>query len=161
MKENATEARVRALVDGVMANEGYELVDLEFVTERGRPILRMYIDTIPPSTPEKGVGVEDCTQVSRLVGDIFDVEDAVAGEYHLEVSSPGIYRPLRTAEHFERVLGERVKVKTFDKLFDRRVFVGTLMTHDEGQITVEVDGQPYTLPLSGVAKANLEPLFDF
>lgn len=161
MKRRGTEERVHALIDEVVAREGYELVDLEFVTERGRPILRAYIDTIPPSTPERGVGVEDCSHVSRVVGDIIDVEDVVPGEYNLEVSSPGIFRPLTKPEHFERVLGQRVQVKTYDKHFERRVFVGTLIKHAEGQITVEVDGQPYELALSGVAKANLEPLFDF
>ena len=69
--------------------------------------------------------------------------------------------PLTKPQHFERVLGERVKVKTFDKHYDRRVFVGTLAKHGDGQITVEVDGQPFELTLGGVAKANLEPLLDF
>lgn len=161
MSRQAIEEKVRTLVDGVVANEGYELLDLDFVTERGRAILRLYIDTVPPSTPERGVGVEDCTHVSRVVGDILDVEDAVPGEYNLEVSSPGIYRPLTKPEHFDRVVGERVKVKTFDKHDDRRVFVGTLTAHGDGRITVEVDGQSYALALEQVAKANLEPLLDF
>jgi len=155
------EDRVRALIDGVVSREGYEVVDLDFVTERGRPILRLFIDTVPPSTPERGVGVEDCTHVSRVVGDILDVEDAVPGEYNLEVSSPGLFRPLTKPEHYDRVIGERVKVKTFDKHHERRVFVGTLTQHGEGKITVEVDGEPFELALDGVAKANLEPLFDF
>jgi len=161
VKRKGTEERVHALIDDVVAREGYELVDLEFVTERGRPILRAYIDTVPPSTPERGVGVEDCSLISRVVGDIIDVEDVIPDEYNLEVSSPGIFRPLTKPEHFDRVVGERVKVKTYDKPFERKVFVGTLTQHAEAQITVEVDGQPFELALSGVAKANLEPLFDF
>lgn len=161
MQRRAIEDRVRTVIDGVVSSEGYELVDLDFVTERGRPILRLFIDTVPPSTPERGVGVEDCTHVSRVVGDILDVEDVVPGEYNLEVSSPGMFRPLTKPEHYDRVIGERVKVKTFDKHYDRRVFVGTLEAHADGKITVEVDGQAFELAIAEVAKANLEPLFDF
>lgn len=153
--------RVRDLVERFVEREGYELIDVEFITERGRPILRMYIDTIPPGTAERGVTVEDCTHVSRVVGDMLDVEDAVPGEYHLEVSSPGLYRPLTKPVHFDRAVGARIKVKTYEKLNDRRVFTGVLVKHESGRLVVDVDGQPQDLELSQVAKANLEPLLDF
>ena len=161
MKRSATAERVYELVEPVVAREGYEVLDVELVMERGRAILRLYIDTVPPSTPERGVSVEDCTHVSRVVGDLLDVEDVVPGEYNLEVSSPGLFRPLTKPEHFARAMGERVRVKTYDKIHERRVFVGILTQHGDGHLTVNVDGQPFEVPLDGVAKANLEPLLDF
>lgn len=159
---NKTEAsrvteKVATLVDSVVEREGYELVDTQFVTERGRAILRLFIDTIPPGTAERGVSVDDCTHVSRIVGDLLDVEDVIGGEYNLEVSSPGLFRPLTKPAHFERALGERVKVKTYAKVEDRRVFVGLLKAHDSTQLAIDVDGTEFTVPLAQVAKANLEP----
>ena len=161
MKQNATAARVQEITEAVIAAEGYELLDVEYVMERGKPVVRMYIDTVPPSTPERGVSVEDCTHVSRTVSDVLDVEDAVPGEYNLEVSSPGLFRPLTKPAHFARATGERVRVKTFDKIDDRRVFVGTLVGGDDDALRIDVDGTTFTVPLADVAKANLEPLLDF
>ena len=153
--------QVKTLLDPVVEREGYELLDVEYVSDRGRMILRLYIDTIPPGTPEKGVTVEDCSFISRIVGDILDVEETIGDKYHLEVSSPGLFRPLTKPPHFDRVVGERVKVKTFEKLEGRRVFTGTLVKHEAGALTVEVDGTAHTLNLENVAKANLEPELDF
>lgn len=153
--------RVKALVDPVAAREGYELVDVEYVMERGRPVLRVYIDTVPPGSEERGVTVDDCSHVSRIVSDVLDVEDTIAGEYNLEVSSPGLYRPLTKREHFDRVLGQRVRVKTFEKQENRRVFVGTLLERREDQLIIEVDRARFEVPLGDVAKANLEPELPF
>lgn len=154
---NTKAQAVRSLVEGVVSREGFELVDVELTSDRGRAILRLYIDTVPPGTKERGVTVEDCSNVSRVVSDLLDVEDAIDGEYVLEVSSPGLFRPLTKAEHFDRSLGERVKVKTFDKIEGRRVFTGTLTKREGETITVKVDGIEFALDLSKVAKANLEP----
>ncbi|MEQ9496781.1 MAG: ribosome maturation factor RimP [Deltaproteobacteria bacterium] len=156
-----TVERVKTLLDPVVEREGYELLDVEYVSDRGRMILRLYIDTVPPGTPEKGVTVEDCSFVSRTVGDILDVEEVIGDKYHLEVSSPGLFRPLTKPAHFDRVVGERVKVKTFEKLDGRRVFTGTLTAHEGGELTVHIDGTDFSLNLDNVAKANLEPELDF
>jgi ribosome maturation factor RimP len=150
--------QVRALVEAVIAREGFELLDVEFVVEQGRPILRMYVDTIPPGTKERGVSVEDCSNISRTVGDLLDVEDVMDGEYHLEVSSPGLFRPLTKPEHFDRALGERIKLKTYEKLEGRKVFTGVLTKREGGTVTIAIDGTEYAVELAKVAKANLEPL---
>lgn len=163
-KTQATRIResVAGLVDKLLEREGYELLETEYVMDRGRPVLRLYIDTIPPSSPERGVTVEDCTHVSRMVSDVLDVEDVVPGNYNLEVSSPGIYRPLTKGEHFERALGERIKVKTYEKLDGRRQFTGTLQSRQEDRLVVQLDdGKTCEIPLQAVAKANLEPQLDF
>lgn len=152
---------VRGLVEKLLEREGYELLETEYVMDRGRPILRLYVDTIPPSTEGRAVSVEDCTHVSRFVSDVLDVEDVVPGEYNLEVSSPGLFRPLTKAAHFERAVGERIKVKTYEKQDGRRVFTGILEARDEDRLVVRVDdGQTFEIPLGSVAKANLEPHLD-
>ena len=150
--------RIRSLCEGVIAREGYELVDVELASERGRQILRMFIDTVPPGTSERGVGVDDCARVSRMVGDILEVDETLGAAYTLEVSSPGLFRPLTKPEHYDRVVGERVKVKTFAKHEGRKVFTGILKGLQEGMVSVDVDGAVYSVPLEGVSKANLEPL---
>ncbi|MFO0724820.1 MAG: ribosome maturation factor RimP [Myxococcota bacterium] len=150
--------RVRGLVEPVVAREGFELVEAELVSERGAQILRLYIDTIPPSTKERGVSVEQCSQVSRALSEVLDADESLSEQYTLEVSSPGLFRPLTKPDHYQRALGQRVKVKTYDKLHDRRAFIGMLRKVGDGNITVDVDGVEYSIALEKVAKANLEPV---
>lgn len=150
--------QVRAVLEPVVAREGFELVEVEHVVERGKMVLRLYIDTVPPGTKERGVTVDQCSVVSRLVSDVLDVEDVIGGAYALEVSSPGIFRPLTKPEHFDRAVGERVRVKTFEKIGDRKVFTGILAGRDGQNLQLRVDGVEHTLDLAQVAKANLEPL---
>jgi ribosome maturation factor RimP len=150
--------RVRRAVNGVVTREGFELIDVELAIEHGRSILRIYIDTVPPGTKERGVTVEHCQHVSRIVGDLLDVEDIIDVEYNLEVSSPGIFRPLTKPEHYERALGERIKVKTYEKRDGRKVFTGVLKAKKDGELVIEIDGKDFVVPVQAVAKANLEPL---
>ena len=162
--KNTTQAmlnNVRERVDKVIAHEGYELVDVEFVPQPGRFILRLFIDTVPPGTRDRGVTVDDCTHVSRIVSDLLDAEDLVAGQYDLEVSSPGLYRPLTKPAHFDRVIGERVKVKLFEKIGDRRVFTGVLVEHAAGRLVLDLGQERVELSLDKIAKANLEPDLGF
>ena len=156
-----TVERVKSLLAPVLDRESYELLEVEHHSEHGRMVLRLYIDTVPPGTKDQSVSVEDCTFVSRLVGDILDVEDVIEGNYNLEVSSPGLFRPLTKPAHFDRAVGERVRVKTYEKVEGRRVFTGTLEKREASTLTVAIDGHAYSLELENVAKANLEPELDF
>ena len=150
--------RLRGLIEPAIAQLGFELVELELVSERGASILRLSIDTIPPGTKERGVTVEQCSLASRAVSEVLDAEeDAIPGQFTLEVSSPGLFRPLTKPDHYARAVGQRVKVKTYDKHHDRRAFIGELRKVGEGNITVDVDGVEYSIALEQVAKANLEP----
>ncbi len=142
-----------------MTHEGFELVDVELVTEHGRGVVRLYVDTVPPGTKDRGITVDELQSVSRLVSDILDVEDAVDGAYTLECSSPGLYRPLTKPAHFDRALGERIKVKTYEKIDGRKVFTGVLLRRDDERIVIDVDGKEFSIESSAVARANLEPLF--
>ena len=152
---------VRDRVDKIVAHEGYELVEVELVPRPGRCTLRLFIDTVPPGTRERGVTVDDCTHVSRIVSDLLDAEDLIEGQYDLEVSSPGIYRPLTKPAHFERAVGDRVKVKTYEKIGDRRVFTGVLLEHAAGRLVLDLGTERVELALDQVARANLQPELNF
>lgn len=156
--KQTVEARAHEVLDPIIAGEGLELVDLEYVREREGWVLRLFIDK-----PGGRVGLDECSQVSRAVDPVLDVEDFIPQEYSLEVSSPGVDRPLRKPAHFERVKGQKVKVKTFGPLGEppgRKNFSGLLAeVHPDG-ITVEVEGAgAFRIPYKDIAKANLE--FEF
>ena len=103
--------------------------------------------------------MEDCEKVSRALSEWLDVEDPIAGAYYLEVSSPGFDRPLRTAAHFAAQVGQRVKVETTLPIGDRRRFTGNLLAVEDGEVVVDVDGQPWRLPLAGIARARVVPVW--
>lgn len=130
---------------------GYELVELEYKGRGKAGLVRLYIDK-----PD-GVGLDDCERVSRRVSALLDVEDPVPGQYDLEVSSPGLDRPLRTPEHYRRYVGEKVKVQTVRPLDGRRRFKGPLVAFDGARLTVEVDGEERVIPLEAVERASLAP----
>jgi len=149
--------KVRTIAAPLAAAEGLELVDVELAGAGGHPTLRLYIDKAG------GVSLDDCTQVSRALSAALDVEDPIEGSYELEVSSPGLDRPLRTREHFERFAGEQVRVKTFGPLEDagsRKTFVGRLQGMEGDSVIVEAEGAVFRIPHKLVAKANLEPVFE-
>ena len=129
---------------------GYELVELEFPPH----LLRIYIDR------EGGVTVDDCEVVSRQVSAVLDVEDPISGAYTLEVSSPGLDRPLRKETDFIRFAGERAKIElSLPDKDGRRRFTGTLKGCDAGEVLIEVDGEEHRLPLADIGKARLVPEF--
>jgi ribosome maturation factor RimP len=139
--------RFAPLVEGL----GYELWELEYSPGRGNGFLRLYIDAAA------GITLDDCERVSRAVSEVLDAEDPIPGQYRLEVSSPGLERPLRTVEHFARFVGETVYVETVQAIEGRRRFKGPLVAVGTETVEVEVDGQRWTLPLSGIRKAHLAP----
>jgi len=150
------EALIRLLEPEVTAL-GCELVELEFHPHRGGGLLRLYIDRVDGGSD--GVTVEDCEAVSRRVSATMDVADPIAGEYTLEVSSPGFDRPLRTRAHFERFTGGRVKVESILPRAGRRRWTGKLVAVGEAGVTLEVDGQPVELGLNEIKTARLVPEF--
>lgn len=128
---------------------GLELLGIEFISAGNNSVLRLYIDH------ENGIDVDNCADVSRQVSAILDVEDPISTEYNLEVSSPGVDRPLFTKEHFQQVIGETVDVKLGMPQNGRRKFKGILDAIDGDNLVVIVDGEDYELPISNVDKANL------
>ncbi|WP_448549223.1 ribosome maturation factor RimP [Thalassotalea fusca] len=133
---------------------GKELLGIEFISAGKHSVLRIYIDH------ENGINVDDCAEVSRQVSAILDVEDPISTEYNLEVSSPGLDRPLFTLAHFEAVVGEKVDVKLSMPLNGRRKFKGKLVAVENDVLVVNVDGEDYELIIGNVDKANLVPSFE-
>ncbi len=142
--------RVRSMVDSILLNEEMELVDIEYRRESKGWILRLILDK------EGGVTLDNCTRVSQEVGRNLDVEDFIQTPYTLEVSSPGLTRPLKTEKDFMKYCNRLIKVKTVDPVENRRQFKGELLGVSQGQIEIKVEGEVFQISLSNVAKANLE-----
>jgi len=133
---------------------GYEFVGAELSGVGHGTVLRVYIDQ-----PD-GITLDDCEQVSRQLSAMLDVEDPIAGSYTLEVSSPGLDRPLLKLDDFQRFSGEEVKIKLVKPVLGRRNFTGRLLGTEGETILVEVDNETYDLALDNVAKARLVPKFN-
>ena len=145
--------KVRAIAAPLAAGEGLELVDVELAGAGGRTTLRLYVDRAG------GVSLDDCSSISRAVSAALDVEDPIEGAYDLEVSSPGLDRPLRTPEHFQKFAGEEVRIKAFgpiSELENRKTFHGTLRGFEDAKVLVEVDGKLFRVPHDRIAKAHVE-----
>ena len=149
MIRETLERLLRPVVEGL----GFELWDLEYSPRRGNALLRLYLDS------ERGVTVDDCATVSRAVSEVLDAHDPLPDRYELEVSSPGVERPLRTAEQFARFAGERVYVELVAPVEGRRRLQGPLEAVTTTTIEVAVDGRRYAVPLAAVRKAHLAPEF--
>ena len=151
--------RITEILEEIVAPLGMGLVDLEYKREGRDMVVRVFLEK------EGGITLDDCSSVSRELSDILDVEDFLPEHYTLEVSSPGICRPLKKLADYERFLGHLVKVKTFETLTDdagnkRKTFVGKLAGIEGGIVSIDLtEGQHAAIPLDKVAKANLE--FEF
>jgi ribosome maturation factor RimP len=152
-------ARVTELAEPLAASLGLELAEVEYRQEGRQMVLRLYIDK------DGGVALDDCSAVSRELTEILDVEDFIQGHYNLEVSSPGLNRPLKKPSDFERYTGRLVKIRTFEPLADdagnmRKTFLGELLDLSDSIVRLKLnEGQTASIPLGKVAKANLE--FEF
>ena len=130
---------------------GYEMADLEVKLGGRGGVVRVFIDH-----PD-GISLDDCEKVSLAVSALLDVEDPLPGHYDLEVSSPGLDRKLTKTEHFQRFTGETVKVQMRFPIEGRKRFRGTLLSTDDENIVVEVDGETHTLPMGTIDTARLVP----
>ncbi len=143
--------RLLEIIEPAVTSLGYELVEVEF-NSRGRGgTLRVFIDN------EAGITLDDCAKASHQISGVLDVEDPIPGAYDLEVSSPGLDRPLRTAADFERFAGRLVKIEADRPIDGRRRFKGTLHGIESGQVKVDVDGRSYAVPLERIVRARLVP----
>jgi ribosome maturation factor RimP len=145
-------ARVLEIAERVGASAGIEIVDVEFKGSGSRRVLRVFIDK------PQGVSHADCEFMSRQIGTILDVEDVVpGGSYHLEISSPGVERPLKRPQDFERFLGHKVKVALRAPAGERRHFEGVLAGFAGGVVTIRpAEGEPVSFSLDRIERANLK-----
>jgi ribosome maturation factor RimP len=133
---------------------GYELIGVELIGQgKGSALLRIYIDHAD------GITLDDCVEVSHQVSGVLDVEDPIKENYRLEVSSPGLDRPLFELAHFERFKGSKVKLKTRIRIDNRYRFTGVLEGVEENQVLIEEDGNSFRIPFEDIDSARLIPEF--
>ncbi|WP_040844523.1 ribosome maturation factor RimP [Thiorhodococcus drewsii] len=146
------DSHLTTLARGVAESMGFELVGVEFFQRgTGGATLRVYIDH------ERGITLDDCTAVSHQLSGVLDVEDPLPGQYDLEISSPGMDRPLVFPDHFERFAGSRVRVRLAEKLDGRRKLDGLLQGYEGGLVVLEVEGCRWEVPLGVIESARLVP----
>jgi ribosome maturation factor RimP len=150
---NQAPERVHKVVAPIVESLGYELVGIEYIQAKGG-LLRVYIDS-----PE-GIKIEDCQAVSEQLSATLDVEDPITGNYTLEVSSPGLDRPLFTAEQFERFAGQQVKISVMAPVNGQRKFTGLLKGIRGNGVVLAVGDEEVCLPLDDIQQARLVPRFD-
>ena len=151
-KGSVTET-IEELVTPIINENRLELVDIEYKKEGPNWFLRIFIDK------EGGVTVDDCTRISRYIEDLIEVEEVVPSSYVLEVSSPGLDRPLKKEKDFLRFKGKRAHVTTYTPIHQQKSFKGTIRDFQEDVLFLDVDSQPVEIPRNQIAKAKLEVEF--
>ncbi len=147
------EQKTEELVQPIVDEHGFELVDVEYVKEAGEWYLRAYIDK------PGGITIDDCEVVSRRLSDLLDEKDFIKDAYILEVSSPGLGRPLKKDKDFKRSIGQDVEIKTYKAIDKQKEFTGALKGFDEETVTIECDGSEMTFNRKDIALIRLA--FDF
>jgi len=139
------------LIGPVVEGLGYECVGVEYNSHPKHGLLRIFIDS------DQGVSMDDCTQVSHQVSGVLDVEDPITGEYNLEVSTPGLNRPLFKIGQFEQFVGHIAQVNLFKPVEGRRNIKGVIEKVEGDDVYLQQDGQVYKVPFQAMSKARLEP----
>ena len=140
---------IQQLLQPVVTELGYELWGYEFLSQGKHSLLRVYIDK------KNGVGIADCELVSRQISALLDVEDPIKGNYNLEVSSPGIPRPLFCKEHYQRYLGNNVQFKLYKPINNSRKIIGVILTVNDDSIILKIGEEEHEVQFSQIVKANL------
>ena len=139
------------MAEPMIAENGMELIDVEYVKEGAEWYLRLFLD----KEGDEGIDLDDCELISRKFSDILENNDTISQAYRLEVSSPGIERPLKRTKDFQRFQGEKVQVKTFSEVEGKKQFIGILQETTEETVTLDVDGTSIAIPRKQIGKANL------
>lgn len=137
------------LLSPTITDMGYELWGCEYLSQGKHSLLRIYIDK------DDGIGIEDCQAVSLRVNAILDVEDPISAQYNLEISSPGIPRPLFYSWQYERYLNQEVQVKTFKPVNGKRKLTGSITSVSDAAVVLTIEGEMQEILLSNIAKASL------
>ena len=149
------------LAEPYVRDAGFDLIEVQFAREQRGAVLRLFIDRPPGSEGDQTViGVDDCERVSRDVSAALDVADNISHTYLLEVSSPGLDRPLRRERDFARFVGESARFRLEMGVEGRRNFSGTIQAAKDGRVEIACDGRSYELPIDDIVRANLIPDWD-
>jgi len=153
--------QIRAIAERVAAARGLEIWDIQSRREAGGHVVRVFVDRPGPSaTPNDSVSIEDCEQVNREIGTILDVDDPLPFAYTLEVSSPGLDRPLRTVDDYRRFTGRLAKVVVSEPVDNQKAFAGRLGGVEEGHVVLEAPhGRLHRLPLRLITRGRLDVEF--
>ena len=149
------------LAEPYVRDAGFDLIEVQFAREQRGAVLRLFIDRPVGSEGDQAlIGVDDCERVSRDVSAALDVADNISHTYLLEVSSPGLDRPLRRERDFARFVGESARVRLEAGVEGRRNFSGTIQAAKDGRVEIACDGRSYELPIDDIVRANLIPDWD-
>ena len=148
---NRQNSELIELLEPVVIALGYEMLGIEYFKQKQGSLLRLYIDH------DSGVTLDDCTRVNHQVIGVLDVHDPIKERYHLEISSPGLDRPLFTLEQFKRYLGQEVKMKFRERFNERRKIRGVIKAVEEKAVLVSEDGVDYLIPADVIDSAHLVP----
>lgn len=143
------EQQLQELIEPALSAVGYELWGIEYLPFGDHATLRVYIDQ------ESGIDIEDCATASRQISAVMDVEDPIKNEYTLEVSSPGLERPLFNQSQYQAYCGDQIAVKLFERVGKLRKAKGTLVSVNDDGIEVEVDNEVHKIAFSNITKANV------
>lgn len=149
MRKTNLVSQVALWVEETIADGPIELVDVEYVKEAHGWVLRVFLDK------PGGIDVEDCRSVSEVLSDVLDREDPIPGPYSLEVSSPGLERPLKKESDYVRFAGRLANIRTYQAINGQKNFQGTLMGIEDGKVLIEIDGEATAIPLDMISKARL------
>lgn len=148
-KKTGTEKTVEEFITPILAGTPYEIYDVEYVKEGSEWYLRIFIDK------EGGIDLDDCEAVTDLINEPLDELDPIPEAYFLEVSSPGIERSLKTLSHYEKAVGEKIRVKCYAKIENSKEWVGTLTEIKDEGIVLDADKKIIEIPFDKIAKANI------
>lgn len=143
-------SNIKELLEPILFEKRLELFDIEFKSRGQKGVLRVFIDK------DEGVTIDDCTVISRELGTLLEVHDVIPGSYTLEISSPGLTRPLKKPSDYIRFKGKTVKIKTIEDIEDKKVFKGKLLDFIDETVSLETNGTNYLIPYNKIEKANLE-----
>ena len=148
-KKEMYEARTEELITPILDRRNFELVDVEYVKEAGTWYLRAYIDK------EGGIAVDDCEVISRILSDWLDQTDFIEDSYIMEISSPGLDRPLKKEKDFARSIGKLVEIRTYRPIEKQKEFCGELTAYDNNSVTIDEEGTPRTFDKKDIALVRL------
>lgn len=142
--------KIKELADSIAAQHAVEIVDIELAGSSGKPLIRIFIDK------ENGVTLDDCGKFSRALSALFDVEDPIPTAYILEVSSPGLDRPLKALRDFQRSIGKLVRIITRARIEEQNIFTGRITGVGRGNIALSIEDKEIEIPFDQISKARLE-----
>lgn len=158
MKGGALQRKIEELIQPIIETMGFVLWGCELHSSGRHTLLRVFID-VPDSNDQRSINIDDCSLVSNQISAVLDVEDIIANSYNLEVSSPGLDRALFKIEHYQKYLGQLVKLSLLQSINGRRHITGTIKTVDGLDVSISVDNEIFKIPFVNITKAHLVPNF--